>query len=343
MKNIIILTITCLLLISCGTDSENGNTERNSQVRKYIENIVKPEEDRFYNDALELQNLTNNFVKETTKNNLEQLKTQWFEVAKDWARCFAFNIGEVKKGKFFKYFATFPVNTSALEYKIKKISLKELTPKRVNDFGLDTKGIYGIEYLIFKGNSESNLEEFKTSEVRKKTLQLIVNEFINDLKNRQKIWKEYAPKFIKNNIDKGDSKNSINLMFGGIDNIIHFTWETKIGKAIRKNDIEARYSKKSLDIIKENIAITKKVYFEGGFAENIKNNGLNKLNEDITERYKNIENIINSIGLPLVDVVNKEKDKLNKLIDELKALENKFNNVEVNLKLLDGAKEGDGD
>ncbi len=225
------------------------------------------------------------------------------------------------------------------------MSLKEITPKRVQSFGANTKGLYGIEYLLYGQESSVLDEEFSNSEKRKKILQLIVNEFVNDLKKRQEIWKNYAPKLIENRISKDDTNNSLNLIFGGIDNIIHFAWETKIGKAIRKDDIEALYSEKSLEIIRENIAITKKVYFDGGFAEKVEHElKYKELNDNIKKRYKKIDDILNSISNPLNKAVKLEKEKLNTLIEELKALENtEFNKVEIAINLLDGIKEGDGD
>ncbi len=364
MKNIIILTFASLLISCSGEKSMPENTNKNNTnskveetttptqeesnnipIKKIVETILKPEEDKFYNDALNLQILTNEFVKEITKDNLEQLKKQWFEVAKDWGRCHAFNIGKIKRIYRINNFARFPIDTTALENKITKLTSEGLNPEKAN-FGSETKGIYGIEYLIFKSNTENNLKTFKSNEIRKKTLQHLVNKLIKSLESRQKKWKNIIPSIIENNRPQDSKDNSINLMFGGIDNIIHFIWETKIGKAIRKKDIEARFSKKSLDIVKENIAITKKVYFEGGFAKNIEEKGLGYINEDIKKRYKNIESIINSIEHPLVDAVNNPTDvaKLKKLITELEKLEKtEFNKVETIFSLIDGTKEGDGD
>ncbi len=344
MKRIILISLS-ILFMNCGSDNNVTSDSDKKMIKNIVENIIKPQEKKFYNDAIQLQELTNKFVGTTTAENLEQVRNQWFVVAKDWARCFAFNIGEVEKGKFFIYLAKFPVNKTSLESKINKLSLDKITPKRVLDFGTDIKGLYGIEYLLYGQESSVLVEEFLNSKKRRKILQLIVNEFINDLKDRQEIWKNYAPKLIENKISKDDTDNSLNLIFGGIDNVIHFAWETKIGKAIRKNDIEALYSQKSLEIIRENIAITKKVYFDGGFAEKVEHElKYKELNNNIKKRYKKIEDVLNSISNPLNKAVKLEKEKLNTLIEELKALENtEFNKVEIAINLLDGIKEGDGD
>ncbi len=267
-------------------------------------------------------------------------------VAKDWARCYAFNIGKVKKGSFFRYFQTFPVNTTTLEARITKMQLDEITPSRILSFGVNTKGIYGIEYLLYKDDLQKTATEFKADEKRKKILQLIVNEFVKDVSDFHKAWEQFAPILIAEKEGRESANNSLNLIFGGIDNVINYAWETKVGKAIRKDDIEARYSKKSLDLIKENIAITKKVYFEGSFAQEMKATlKSDEWNDKIKARYQKMETILAEIKSPLIEAVkNEDKAKLEQLIAELKGLnKSEFSKVKMVLNLVGSAKEGDGD
>ncbi len=76
--------------------------------------------------AMSLSELTKQFVQNPTTESLEKARKQWFVVAKDWSRCYAFNIGEVKGGNFFLYFGKFPVNSTSLEDRIQKMSLQVL-------------------------------------------------------------------------------------------------------------------------------------------------------------------------------------------------------------------------
>ncbi len=347
-KNILFITITLLLFGCNDNNDESKQFNENKMLADIVNQIIKPEEERFYKDALVLQTSINEFVANTTAENLDKAKKQWFTVAKDWARCYAFNIGDVKKGRFFRYFGTFPVNEDGLESKIAKVELKDLTKEYVlNRLGLNTKGIYGLEYLLYKDDTSKTVQVFSESEKRRKILQLIANEFVNDVTNCKKAWDEYAPKLLANKESKDNKDNSFNLIFGGIDNVIHYAWETKIGKAIRKKDIEAPYSGKSFDLLKENIVITKKVYFDGGIDEKVKftMKGYEGVNKAIKARYDKIDAAFNAIQTPLKDAVkNADKDKVIQLLKEVEALEKvEFSKVETVLNLIDGTKEGDGD
>ncbi len=344
MKKYIILVVLSLIVVvwSCKEKSVRQFDEA-KMLNKMIETLIVPESKQFYADALLLQKFVNEFVATTNGEALDSSRSAWEKVAKDWARCYAFNIGEVKKGNFFRYLSTFPVNGSSLDEKIENTPIEQLTAKYVLDrFGLNIKGIYGVEYLLYKEGKEQTIETYNNSEKRKKVLQLIVNELVVDIENHTKAWDKYAPTFLAN-----QDKEAFSLLFGGIDNVIHYGWETKIGKAIRKNDIEAPYSQKSLEILQENIAQTKKIYFEGGFADKVAfvMNGYQGVNEAVEKRYAKIETLLQSISSPLKEAVaNSDKEILNNLLEELEALENiEFAKVETTLNLIDGTKEGDGD
>lgn len=347
-KNIISLVLILLTLSSCGqSDKKKNSFNENEMLKNVYEQIIKVEEEGFLKDALALQQETKDFVKEPTEVKLQNLRKQWLVLAKDWARCFAFNIGEVqKKGKFFRFISRFPINTSALEERIEKPNLEQINEQYVLAFGNDMKGLYSVEYLLFKEDIANSLKAF-SSKKRLKVLELIVNELTNDIRDNKQAWDKYALKFLVNKEGKDNINNSFNQLFGGLDNVIHFAWETKVGKAIRKNDIEAPYSRKSLEIIRENIAITKKIYFEGGIADRIKflMQGKDDLNVTVRTRYEKVEKALANIQEPLAMAVKSaEKTKLKYLLDELKALEGiELSKVELRLNLIDGMKEGDGD
>ncbi len=350
MKRYILLSLLFFSLFSCG--GRGGNKEKdfndNKLVSKVYEQIIKVEEAKLYNDALLFQKQMKDFSANPSEVALQQLRTQWLVLAKDWARCFAFNIGDVKDESFFLYLAHFPVNAASLEDYLEKVKLEELTPKYVlNRFGVATKGLYGIEYLLYKDDLATTFDALIKDKKRMKALELIIDELMSDITNNKNKWEEYASKFLANKEGKDNINSSFNQIFAGLDNVIHYAWETKVGKAIRKDDIEARYSKTSLELLRENVAITKHVYFDGGIADKVKltMNGSETINDAIKTRYQKIEKTFDDIDEALVFAVkSSEQDKVKKLMDELKALELiEFAKVETVLKLIDGTKEGDGD
>ncbi len=349
-KSIWITLLFSLFFFSCERGEKNPiEGEKAKVIQKIVEEIILPEEEQFFNNVEEFQKKITTFTQTPTSEQLAELRDLWISVAKEWARCYAFNIGKVKKGDFFRYFSTFPINTTSLEKRIKETQIENLNSKYVlNQFGLDLKGIYAIEYLLFKEGVEANLSLFQKDEKRKKVLDLIVKEFFSDVKNNRKEWNKFAPILIANKEPIDSKNNSFTLIFGGLDNVIHYAWETKVGKAIRKKDIEAPYSKQSLSLVRENVAIAKKVYFDGGISTLVKRkmNGDEKLNKAVADRFTKIEKALDELNMPLVDIVKKEnaKNLLDNLLSELKALEKiEFTHIETLFNLVDGTKEGDGD
>ncbi len=344
--------ISSLLLFSCNKEERFDDKK---MIRNIVEQIILPEENQFYNDAMQLQKVTKEFKENTNKTNLVKVKEQWLVVAKSWARCYAFNIGNIKKKRFFTYFASFPANGSLLENIIKDVPAKELTKEYVlNKMGASTKGLYGLEYLLYKEDTEQTLTAFSKSESRKILLQRITDEFLNDAKNLKNAWEEYAPKFIANNKEKESIENSLNQIIGGLNNVIHYAWETKIGKPaglgkkkyVQTNKIEAPYSKKSLELIKENVAITKKVYFNGGINKKVKFIMKSDLvNNAIKDRYNKINNAIKAFKAPLFKAVNTETKKVKTLYNELQLLEKKefLTDLKSVFSFVELSTDGDGD
>ncbi len=348
-RNIIILFTLLLGLSACGgSNSQKEVFNEDEMLRNVYQQIIKVEEETFLKDALALQEATDVFVQSPNADKLSALRTQWLVVAKDWARCFTFNIGPMRgrTQNFFFLNARFPINANGIEGRIEKAGLEEINTQYVLSFGNDMKGLYGIEYLLYKDDVDKSLQAY-SSEKRRKVLKLVVAEFVSDVRSHKEAWDKYSLTFLANKIDKDDIDNSFNQLIGGLDNVIHFAWETKVGKAIRKNDIEAPYSRKSLDLIRENIAMTKKLYFEGGIAEKVKAamKGHNTFNESVRKRYEKVEKALDAIGEPLILAIKgSEKSKVEYLLEELKALENiELTKVETTLNLIDGTKEGDGD
>ncbi len=336
-----ILLILSLLFITCDKNEDISYNDKKI-ITTIIDNFIKPEQSKFYDDAKTLQNLTKKFVGNVNSENLEKLRKQWFILAKDWSRCYAFNIGDVEKKRFFIYLAKFPVTTSSLEDKIENKEQQEIDKKYVLNMGDDNKGIFGLEYLLFEDYIDKTIVAFSNSENRRKVLKFIVDEIVNDVNDQKNVWDKYAPKLIENKEKSGSIDNSINLIFNGLNNVIHFAWETKIEKGIRKKELEAPYSKKSLDLIKENVKITKEVYFNGGFADKVnfvtKNNNLNNT---IKVQYSKIEKLISEMNSPLSEADTK---KAKDLQEALKRLESLFTaDVMSTLSLIATGTDGDGD
>ncbi len=344
----IIALLMVLSFFSCDKTitNESKTFDDAKMLKTAYQDFIQPNEEEFCRNALALQNSVKAFSQDVNETNLKEARSQWLLVAKSWARCFSFNIGSVRKEDYFRYLATFPISETGIDNRIKDTSIEKLTPRFVlSSFGLSSKGIFGVEYLLYRDDLEKTVEVYQNDAKRLKFLGLLVNELVSDITRSKEDWEKYSIPFLENKVGLDSHNNSINQLFGGLDNVIHFLWETKLGKGIRKKDIEAPYSKQTLELIRENIKMTKEVYL-AIFAEKVRfsMNGSDDLNKDVEKRYELIDKALNNIKEPLITAVVSDVEAVEALIEQLKALElREFSKVETVLNLIDGPKEGDGD
>ncbi len=82
MKKTILIALS-FLFVNCGSDNNVTTDADEKMIKNIVENIIKPEETKFYNDAIQLQELTNKFVKigqDVLLLILEKLKKEIFSV-----------------------------------------------------------------------------------------------------------------------------------------------------------------------------------------------------------------------------------------------------------------------
>lgn len=369
VTQIIYIIAVSFFILGCDKGGETPRKEEDEQNKKkekynfkndkemikgFVNKIIFPNTSLLKSDAQKFQELADSYSKEQTTDGLIKVREQWLKVAKSWARCYAFNIGTLKRQYFALRFANFPINTQGLE---QIITSKELVNESVvKSMGSDTKGILGLEYLLYgKENAVTN-NTFEKSENRKKLLQLMTEELSKNATSYHEKWEEYSQSLINNESESGNISNSFNLIFNGLNNAIHYAWETKIGKPaglekskiISKDRVEAAFSKKSLEFVKENISMTKEVFFSNktvNISDKIKFVTKNDdLNNTIKKQYEKIENAIDAIEKPLSIAIESEKEKVRILHNELKRLEIYFStDVKSTLSLIITGTDGDGD
>lgn len=353
-KTLILLVAFVLSSCNSSTSNESATKYKFSNDKALVESIVnvivKPSVVKLEKEVIKLKELTAVFVKSTTTDNLRPLKKQWLVVAKQYAINYVFNIGDVKDKYYALRINNWPtINESAEKYLLNK----EVSNNTIAELGSSSKGIPALEYLFFRTDETKVVEDFSSLK-RKEFLKLLVNELEKNAKQQNFDWQLYAPKIINNS--NAGIDGSINLLFNGLNNAIHYAWETKIGKpaglenspATNTEKIEARFSKQSLVIIKENINTVYNVFFDKNIIsisdkiEFITKN--DELNTALKNQFDKVFQAINNFDTPLFNAINNEKSKVKKLYEELKRLEVLFTtDVRSTLSLIVTGTDGDGD
>lgn len=352
----ILVVFTMFGLANCGSDSTNETPTKykfigdKSMIESVVNIMVKPATVKLETETSTLKDLVNIFIASPTTANLKSLQEQWLVVAKQYAVNYTFNIGDVKYKLYPLRINNWPTINESIETFLVD---KEVNNETVAQLGSASKGIPALEYLFFGADESKVIQDFSNSK-RKEFLKLIVNELNNNAKQQNADWQAYAPKIINNTSSGIDG--SFNLLFNGLNNVIHYAWETKIGKpaglenssAVNTGKIEARFSKESLTLIKENINTVYSVFFSDDIIsvsdkiEFITKN--DKLNIAIKNQFDKVDKAIKAIDTPLFSAIDNDKNKVKTLYEELKRLEILFTtDVKSALSLIITGTDGDGD
>lgn len=314
--------------------------------------IILPAITSFKNECTKLNNLTNTYINNLSVNNLNLVKNQWKIVAESYASIYAFNIGDIKGNYMRQRLYNWPSTTIAIENFIKD---KEITKNNISNFGSSAKGISAIEYLLYKNTANEVNTEMINSTKRVKYLQLITEELKENTDKQENLWKTYAKTLI-NNTETSGLNSSLNIIFNGLNNVVTFARETKIGKpsGLEKSNhtnvetLQAFYSETSLKLIRKNLESVENALFKTGtttIGDKISFITKDeKLNDALKNQFKKIYNAIDAINSPLKTAIGSDIEKVKKLHSELKLLEVLFiSDVRSALSLIITGTDGDGD
>lgn len=347
--------VMVLLITGCKSDNttENNYKFKNDKqlIKSIVETIITPAINDFKTATEKTSQLINEYANNLTTENLEKVKNQWKITSKQYANIYAFNIGEIKD-KFLRLrLYNWPSTNNAIENYIKSREINETT---VKDFGTSAKGLAGIEYLIFSESAEETNNKMKADTKRIQFLDLIGKELNENAQLQLNLWNTYGKNLIEN--EKDGLESSFNILFNGINNVIHYANETKIGKPagllkskhINVEILQAYFSENSLELIEENVKSVRNLFFNNDIIsitdkiEFVTKN--DKLNNKLEVQFTNVLKAIDAINTPLKNAVYNEKEAVKKLFEELKKLEVLFTvDVSSTLSLIITGTDGDGD
>jgi len=301
--------LVCLALTSC--DRNNNNSDGNAFDRKpmlenYADKLIIPAFGQLQQKVNVLQTASETFIQQPDAPNLELLQTAWKDAVKAFQFCNSYNFGPAisTTGTLTENIATFPVDETELEQFIANEDYS------LNNFSRDTRGFFGIEYLIFDNDALTKFNGVDGSK-RKLYLTAIINDLKSKTDNVVSGWNTYRNTFV--NATGTDAGSSASLLFNSFLIGFEFNKNYKLGLPLglragqttsEPTKVEAYYSGISTELIELNFENTMQIYFgndtegtEGkGFDDYLKAvDGGTQLVDETTLQMNNVTTAIENI------------------------------------------------
>ncbi|WP_438712152.1 imelysin family protein [Aquimarina muelleri] len=355
----IILFLGCILT-NCNSDDNNSSKneafDSQQMLSDVTSNIILPSIENFKSEAILLKQSIFDFTGDPTEEKLVVAQNQWEIAAKSYANIYTFNIGKPKELFMHQLIFNWPAFTPDIDN-----AIANDTELNIELISTRSKGLIGIEYLLFAENNMSNQEIvilFQSTIGRVTYLELIVNDVEQQALRLSKIWNDngenYAQSFI-NNTDTG-LQGSLNMLYNGLFNVVETIKKTKLGKpaglegssTTNTQLLQAVRSEISLDLIKNNLKAIENTYFNTtglGISDNVafitKNS---EINDRIKTQFENIYSALNQITIPLHKAIDEQKEPVEEAYNSIKQLVMLLNNeVGSTLSIIITPTDNDGD
>ncbi|CAM1344419.1 imelysin family protein [Tenacibaculum amylolyticum] len=275
MRKIIVMLTVIAIVFACSNDSES-RSEATFDVAKlrseFISEIETPATTAFVNSVTDLNTAIVAFYNTTSQTNLESLRTQWKQTAKAFAFIEIMDFGEIQSSLIMSSFYTWGANETAINDYI--ASTNPITETTINARSTNTRGLSAIEFLLFENAITETLNDFSNTR-RKEYLKVLGENLVKKAQILNSAWASYRSTFI-NNSSTGIN-GSVNMLVNQINVLLENVKRFKIGEpagfqstsTINTIALQAEKSEFSLNLIKENIAAVKSIYF--GTANSLDN------------------------------------------------------------------------
>ncbi|MFK7049034.1 Imelysin [Flavobacterium columnare] len=270
------------LLTSCSDDKKidepqvtiGDNYDKKAMLTNWAENIIIPAYKNYQIEVNKLYEEANSFKQNPTTDNLNKVRTSWFNSYKAYQRVAMFKIGKSEDLYFVNHTNTYPVNVIEIN---KNINTEGYNLTSLTQF--DKQGYPALDYMLYGlADTDNAILMFYTgAEAQKYATYLTA--LVTDLKNTADSllndWNTYKNTFISNT--NNTSSGSVNLIVNAY--IEYFEKHIRLGKVgypagkfssgVQPNKVEG-YFKKDISKILLNEAVKASADFFNGkyFASN---------------------------------------------------------------------------
>ncbi len=337
-KKIIVSISIALVVASCSkiTDDNSSlfsNYDQATMLNNIGTNILLPGINNLSTSASAAASSISAFTTNPTDNTLAAAQTAWQTLAQNWATCAPFNIGPMNDNLISANIDTWPANVTKIENAIG-------AQTNATNVGADTKGLKGLEYLLFdKNGNASVLTKYNGSDAvnRKAFLNSVAQDLVTQSTSLQNAWNNgYLNSFTtsKGNDVSSSVSQMVNTVALYLDNIKTLKVGNPIGMGIKINDnqphpdkIEYIIAEESLPVMKANMQAMKAT-FDGGTEQGLddlldyvkaKKNGQN-LSTTVDSQFDDVITKINLINPPYGTAVSTQTQQVQDVFNSLKIL-----------------------
>ncbi len=347
MKAVIKYTFIALIslpfLSSC--DSESGGSgpktdyDRNAMVANYADNIIVPGYQAFKTETTEMTAAISAFTTNPSASTLTTARKEYQDAYKAWQDVSVFEFGPADEQLLRGNLNTYPTTTSQIESNI-----SSGTYDLQASANFSAKGFPAIDYLLYSNETDAEIVSRYTSGSnavnRKKYLQDLVNLVTQRAEAAHNGWTtgNYTKKFKEAGGTAVGSAvgNLVNQLNTDIDNTKRYKVGIPSGRftggTARPEQVEAYYSKSSLELLKRTLQAEKAI-FMGMTATGTNGPGLDdylnhvnakytngKLSDAIIAQFDAALTAINAVQGPLSVAVTSQPQAVTKVYDELQKL-----------------------
>ncbi len=253
-----------LLCVSCEDDKDDNKPsasfDRTELLAHYDQQILYPALTELKTSAETLKSSVYALSVNRTPENLETAQNAWMAAANGYAGCFSINFGpgETLFGSFAENVGTFPVS----EQKISSYITNADTTHA--NFDRDTRGIYGLEYLLFQSGAFSDFSDADYAAYARSTSAHLLEEVTKMVSG----WEGYRTGFSQDN--GTGSSSSITEMYNewlkGFELVKNFMVGVPAGLRIGQNaaapeQVAGFYSKQSKALLRQHLLHIEAMYF----------------------------------------------------------------------------------
>lgn len=252
-----LLLLSSFLLGGCPS-ANNGvpdSFDRKAMLSDLASKLIVPSYSTLNSTLDKLQIAVDQFTLAPSKESLDSLQDLWKTSALQWQDVVSFDFGpaETLYGNLSVNAATFPADSAGIE------AFVGVADTLLQNYERDTRGLYGIEYLLFAFNDSTTVQQFvgNMGKPRGAYLRSITRKLNADVKQVYQAWVSgFEADFIsRNGTDAGSGTSQLfNAMNIGYELIKNYKLGIPLGlragqSSVEPNKVEALYSGLSMSLI----------------------------------------------------------------------------------------------
>lgn len=257
MKRLLIITTGMLLgglVFSCKKKNDKpdcSSFDRDAFLIRMADSLIIPNYAELQNKSIDFKTAVESYSNSPNTATLNTAKTEWIELYTQWQHCKMYDFGPAMDNSLLRRLSSFPVDTVKIEDNI-----------TTGTYNLDlsdqvfSQGLCAFDYLFYHKNEADVIAE---TDANRSTYLNDLASIINDKINATNTaWVTYRGEFIAANGNDASSStsflvNEMNKDFERIKNLkFGFPLGVNVLQIAQPQYIEAKYSKISFDLGKEN-------------------------------------------------------------------------------------------